>query len=56
MAATPEKGSNTADEKDDISLVREIAQDVLSEVARVIVGYGDILVKCRIPNKIPTLV
>ena len=29
----------------DISIVREIAQDVLSEVSRVIVGYGDILQK-----------
>ncbi|MBD3349985.1 MAG: AAA domain-containing protein [Candidatus Lokiarchaeota archaeon] len=27
----------------DVSAVREIAQDVLSEVSRVIVGYGDIL-------------
>ncbi|MCP4764586.1 MAG: MoxR family ATPase [archaeon] len=27
----------------DVSLVREIAQDVLTEVARIIVGYGDIL-------------
>jgi MoxR-like ATPase len=27
----------------DVSFIREIAQDVLSEVSRVIVGYGDIL-------------
>ncbi len=27
----------------DVSLVREVAQDVLTEVSRVVVGYGDIL-------------
>ena len=40
-----EKVKIEQEESIDISIVREIAQDVLSEVSRVIVGYGDILQK-----------
>lgn len=40
---TPEKAKYYDHEELDVTPIREIAQEVLSEVSRVIVGYGDIL-------------
>ncbi|KKM60645.1 hypothetical protein LCGC14_1539740 [marine sediment metagenome] len=39
----PDKAKYYEHEEIDVSFIREIAQDVLSEVSRVIVGYGEIL-------------
>jgi MoxR-like ATPase len=40
---TSKKASKSALQEIDFSPVRELAQNVLSEVSSVIVGYGDIL-------------
>ena len=40
---TPEKGMKFSPEQLDVTPIREIAQEVLSEVSRVIVGNGEIL-------------
>lgn len=37
------KGIDESRDKVDVSLVKDIAQEVLTEVSRVVVGYGDIL-------------